>query len=280
MQPDDLLAINALNNKGQSVPLSALATTRWIEGAVQTVRYNGHPTMRIAGDAAPGHSTGEAMAEMERLAAQLPPGFAFEWTGQSREERLAGSQAYLLYGFAILSVFLCLAALYESWSIPLSVILVVPLGVLGIVLATMARGYANDVYFQVGLITIIGLSAKNAILIIEFAKDLQAQGKSAFDAALAAVHMRFRPILMTSLAFILGTLPLALASGAGSASQRAIGTGVIGGMITATALGLFFTPLLFIVVRRFFKGSERQRKLYLHELDREAASPAPAKEAP
>ncbi len=276
MQPDDLLAINALNNKGQAVPLSAFATTRWIQGAVQTVRYNGHPTMRIAGDAAPGHSTGEAMAEMERLAARLPAGFAHEWTGQSREERLAGSQAYLLYGFAILSVFLCLAALYESWSIPLAVVLVVPLGVLGIVLATMARGYANDVYFQVGLITIIGLSAKNAILIIEFAKDLQAQGKSAIEAALEAVHMRFRPIVMTSLAFILGTLPLALASGAGSASQRAIGSGVIGGMITATALGLIFIPLLFVVVRRFFKGSERQRKLYLHEIDREAAA-APAK---
>jgi multidrug efflux pump len=228
--------------------------------------------MRIAGDAAPGHSTGEAMAEMEKLAAQLPAGFAHEWTGQSREERVAGSQAYLLYGFAILSVFLCLAALYESWSIPLSVILVVPLGVLGVVLATMGRGYPNDVYFQVGLITIIGLSAKNAILIIEFAKDLQAQGKSAIDAALAAVHMRFRPIVMTSLAFILGTLPLAISSGAGSASQRAIGTGVIGGMLTATALGLFFTPVLFIVVRRLFKGSERQRKLYLHELDRDATA--------
>jgi multidrug efflux pump len=272
MQPDDLLAINALNGNGQPVPLSAFATTRWITGPVQTVRYNGYPTMRIAGDAAPGHSTGEAMAEMEKLAAQLPAGFAHEWTGQSREERVAGSQAYLLYGFAILSVFLCLAALYESWSIPLSVILVVPLGVLGVVLATMGRGYANDVYFQVGLITIIGLSAKNAILIIEFAKDLQAQGKTAIEAALAAVHLRFRPIVMTSLAFILGTLPLAISSGAGSASQRAIGTGVIGGMLTATALGLFFTPVLFVVVRRFFKGSERQRKLYMHELDHEAAA--------
>jgi multidrug efflux pump len=254
MQPDDLLRINALNSTGQPVPLSAFASTRWINGPVQTVRYNGYPTMRIAGDAAPGQSTGQAMIEMERLARQLPAGFGFEWTGQSREERLAGSQAFLLYGFAILAVFLCLAALYESWSIPLAVILVVPLGVLGVVLGTMFRGYANDVYFQVGLITIIGLSAKNAILIIEFAKDAQLAGKSAVDAAIEAAHLRFRPIVMTSLAFILGTLPLALASGAGSASQRAIGTAVIGGMITAVVLAVLFVPAFFVVVRKVFGG--------------------------
>ena len=254
MQPDDLLRINALNSKGQPVPLAAFATTRWINGPVQTVRYNGYPTMRISGDAAPGQSTGQAMIEMEKLAKQLPAGFGFEWTGQSREERLAGSQAYILYGFAILAVFLCLAALYESWTIPLAVIMVVPLGVLGVVLATMFRGLANDVYFQVGLITIIGLAAKNAILIIEFAKDLEAEGKSPVEAALAAAHLRFRPIIMTSLAFILGTLPLALASGAGSASQRAIGTAVIGGMITAVALAVLFVPAFFVVVRAVFKG--------------------------
>jgi multidrug efflux pump len=265
MQPDDLLRVNALNSQGQPVPLSAFASTRWLNGPVQTVRYNGYPTMRIAGDAAPGQSTGQAMLEMEKLASQLPAGFAFEWTGQSREERLAGSQAYLLYGFAILAVFLCLAALYESWSIPLAVILVVPLGVLGVVLGTMFRGYSNDVYFQVGLITIIGLSAKNAILIIEFAKDLQLQGKSAIDAALEAAHLRFRPIVMTSLAFILGTLPLALASGAGSASQRAIGTAVIGGMITAVVLAVLFVPAFFVVVRKVFKGDK-------------ANAPAPVKE--
>ncbi len=253
MQPDDLLRINALNTQGAPVPLSTFATTRWVSGPVQTVRYNGYPTMRIAGDAAPGQSTGQAMMEMEKLAAQLPAGFGFEWTGQSREERLAGTQAYLLYGFAILAVFLCLAALYESWSIPLAVILVVPLGVLGVVLATMFRGLANDVYFQVGLITIIGLSAKNAILIIEFAKDAQAAGKSAIDAALEAAHLRFRPIIMTSLAFILGTLPLAIASGAGSASQRAIGTAVIGGMVTAVVLAVLFVPAFFVVVRKLFK---------------------------
>ncbi|GLS12801.1 efflux RND transporter permease subunit [Hydrogenophaga electricum] len=260
MQPEDLLRLNVLNSKGQAVPLSAFASTHWVTGPMQTVRYNGYPSMRISGGAAPGFSTGDAMAEMEKLAAQLPQGFGFEWTGQSREEKLAGSQALIVYAFAILAVFLCLAALYESWSIPFSVILVVPLGVLGVLLATLLRNYANDVYFQVGLITIIGLSAKNAILIIEFAKDLQAQGKSVIEAALAAAHLRFRPIVMTSMAFTLGVLPLAIASGAGSASQRAIGTGVIGGMITGTALAVIFVPIFFVVVRSLFKGSARQQQ--------------------
>ncbi|MDM0033058.1 efflux RND transporter permease subunit [Variovorax sp. J22P271] len=269
MQPDDLLKLNAANAQGKPVPLSAFATTRWITGAQQTVRYNGYPAMRISADAAPGYSTGAAMAEMEKLAAQLPPGFGYEWTGQSREEKLAGSQAIILYGFAILAVFLCLAALYESWSIPLAVILVVPLGVLGVLLATMLRAYSNDVYFQVGLITIIGLSAKNAILIIEFAKDLQAQGKGVVESALAAAHLRFRPIIMTSLAFGLGVMPLAFATGAGSASQRAIGTGVLGGMVTGTTLAVFFVPVFFVVVRGFFKGSARQ-----HEADKRHAQAA------
>ena len=260
MQPDDVLRITVNNSQGKAVPLSAFATTRWITGPMQTVRYNGYPAMRISGSAAPGQSTGVAMAEMEKLASQLPQGFGFEWTGQSREEKLAGSQAIILYAFAILAVFLCLAALYESWTIPLSVILVVPLGVLGVLLATLLRNYSNDVYFQVGLITIIGLSAKNAILIIEFAKDLQAQGKGVIEAALAAAHLRFRPIVMTSLAFTLGVLPLALASGAGSASQRAIGTGVIGGMLTGTVLAVIFVPIFFVVVRTLFKGSERQHQ--------------------
>jgi len=266
MQPDDILRLTTNNAQGKPVPLSAFASTRWVKGAMQTVRYNGYPAMRIGGSAAPGYSTGDAMDEMEKLAAQLPEGFAFEWTGQSREEKLAGSQAMVLYGFAILAVFLCLAALYESWSIPMAVILVVPLGVLGVVLATLFRGYANDVYFQVGLITIIGLSAKNAILIIEFAKDLQAQGKSVVEAALAAAHMRFRPILMTSMAFMLGVLPLAISSGAGSASQRAIGTGVIGGSLAGTVLAVFFVPIFFVLVRGLFKGSERQ-----HQFDMEHA---------
>ncbi len=261
MQEGDLLQINVRNSQGQLVPLSSFASVRWIKGAQQTVRYNGYPAMRIAGAPAPGYSTGAAMAEMEKLASQLPAGFGFEWSGQSREEKLAGAQALILYGFAVLAVFLCLAALYESWSIPLAVILVVPLGVLGVLLATLLRSYSNDVYFQVGLITVIGLSAKNAILIIEFAKDLQAQGKSVITSALEAAHLRFRPIIMTSLAFGLGVLPLVIASGAGSASQRAIGTGVLGGVFTGTVLAVVFVPVFFVIVRSLFKGSTRQQEL-------------------
>jgi multidrug efflux pump len=229
---------------------------------VQLTRYNGYPSMRISGDAAPGRSTGEALSEMERLAAQLPAGFGFEWTGQSLEEKTSGSQAPALFALSLLAVFLVLAALYESTTIPLAVILVVPLGILGALLGASLRGLPNDVYFKVGLIAIIGLSAKNAILIIEFAKDLQAEGMGVIEATLEAVHLRFRPILMTSLAFILGVLPLVVASGAGSASQRAIGTGVMGGMISATLLAIFLVPVFFVVVRRLFKGSERQRKMY------------------
>jgi multidrug efflux pump len=265
MQPADLLRLNAINSHGQPVPLSSFATTRWITGPMQTIRYNGYPTMSISGDAAPGHSTGEALDEMEKLAARLPAGFAFEWTGQSREEKLAGSTVFVLIAFSLLAVFLALAALYESWSIPISVLLVVPLGVLGALLAANLRGMPNDVYFKVGLITIIGLGAKNAVLIIEFAKDLQAQGMSLADAAIKACHLRFRPILMTSFAFILGVMPLVFAGGAGSASQRAIGTGVMGGMLAATTLGVVFVPVFFVVVRTLFKGSERQRKRYAHE---------------
>ena len=254
MQPDDLLRLNATNAKGQQVPFAGFASTRWVTGAMQTVRYNGYPSIRISGSAAPGYSTGAAIAEMEKIAAQLPQGMGYEWTGLSREEKLAGSQATLLYGFAILAVFLCLAAMYESWSIPLAVILVVPLGVLGVLLATLLRGYANDIYFQIGLVTIIGLSSKNAILIIEFAKDLQAEGKGVVESALTAAHLRFRPIVMTSLAFMLGVLPLAIATGASSASQRAIGTGVIGGVLTGTFLAVFFVPVFFVVVRALFKS--------------------------
>lgn len=255
MQPDDLLRINATNTRGEPVPLSAFATVNWVKGAQQTVRYNGYPAMKISGAPAAGYSTGDAMAEVERIVSQLPQGFGFEWTGQSYEEKLAGSQSLILYSFAILAVFLCLAALYESWTIPLAVILVVPLGVIGVLIATMLRGYANDVYFQVGLITVIGLSAKNAILIIEFAKDLQASGKGIIESALEAAHLRFRPIIMTSLAFGLGVVPLAIATGASSASQRAIGTGVLGGMFTGTVLAVLFVPVFFVVVRTLFKGS-------------------------
>jgi multidrug efflux pump len=254
MQPEDLMRLNVVNSQGKAVPLSAFASTRWVSGAAQTVRYNGYPSMRISGAPAAGYSTGAAIAEMERLAAQLPAGFGYEWTGQSREEKLAGSQAMIVYAFAILAVFLVLAALYESWSIPVSVILVVPLGVLGVLVATLLRDYANDIYFQVGLVTIIGISAKNAILIVEFAKDLQEQGRSVVQSAIEAARLRFRPIIMTSLAFGLGVLPLAKAIGAGSASQRAIGTGVLGGMVTGTILAVVFVPVFFVVIRSMFKG--------------------------
>jgi multidrug efflux pump len=223
--------------------------------------------MKLQGDAAPGFSSGDALAEVERMMAQLPAGIGYEWSGQSFEEKAAGSAATALFVLSLLAVFLVLAALYESTSIPVAVLLVVPLGVLGALAFTTFRGMPNDVYFKVGLIAIIGLSAKNAILIIEFAKDLQAQGMGLVEATLAAVKLRFRPIIMTSLAFILGVLPLVTASGAGSASQRAIGTGVMGGMIAATVLAVFFVPVFFVVVRSIFKGSERQRKLYAAHME-------------
>ncbi len=264
MQPEDILRLTVPNNQGQVVPLSTMVATSWVTGPMQSIRYNGYPAMRISGSASPGFSTGEAMTEMENLAKKLPEGFGFEWTGQSKEEQASGSQAAILYAFSILAVFLCLAALYESWSIPLAVILVVPLGLLGVVLGVSVRGMSNDVYFQVGLITVIGLSAKNAILIIEFAKDLQAQGKSALEAALAAAHLRFRPIIMTSLAFILGVVPLFFASGASSASQRAVGTSVLYGMLVGTLLAVFLVPVFYAVVRKLFKDTPRQQARF-HE---------------
>jgi multidrug efflux pump len=273
LQPEDLLKLYVRNAQGAMVPFSSFAKTHWVMGAVQLVRYNGYPAVKISGDAAPGRSTGEAMDEMEKLANQLPTGFGYEWTGGSFEEKTSGSQAPALFALSLLAVFLCLAALYESTSIPFSVILVVPLGILGALLGATLRGMPNDVYFKVGLIAIIGLSAKNAILIIEFAKDLQAEGKGLIEATLEAVHLRFRPILMTSFAFILGVLPLVIATGAGSASQRAIGTGVMGGMITATALAVFLVPVFFVVVRKFFKGSERQRQMYAAHIDHSEDKP-------
>jgi len=267
LQPQDILQLHVRSSSGSMVPFASFASSHWIQGPVQLVRYNGYPAIKLTGDAAPGRSTGEAMDELLRLAAQLPPGFSIEWTGQSLEERTSGSQAPALFALSLLAAFLVLAALYESETIPVAVLLVVPLGVLGALLGATLRGLPNDVYFKVGLIAIIGLSAKNAILIIEFAKDLQAQGKGLIEATLEAVHLRFRPIIMTSLAFILGVLPLVIASGAGSASQRAIGTGVMGGMITATVLAVFLVPVFFVVIRKIFKGSERQRKLAAHELN-------------
>jgi multidrug efflux pump len=266
VQPEDLQQLYVRNAKGDMVPFSAFTTTEWTKGPVQLVRYNGYPAMKISGQAAPGRSSGEAMDEMEKMAAQLPTGFGFEWTGQSREEKLSGSQMPMLLALSLLAVFLVLAALYESTSIPLAVMLVVPLGILGALLGVTLRGMPNDVYFKVGLITIIGLSAKNAILIVEFAKDLQAQGKGLMEATLEAAKLRFRPIIMTSLAFILGVVPLVIATGASSASQRAIGTGVMSGMISATVLAVLFVPVFFVVVRRMFKGSERQRRMYAAHL--------------
>ena len=253
MSPDDVRNVYARNRTGTMVPLSAFATVKWIYGSPQLQNYNGFPSYEIIGSAASGKSTGQAMDAMEEMAKKLPAGIGHEWTGQSYEERLSGSQAPMLYGLSVLVVFLCLAALYESWSIPLSVILVVPLGVLGALLATNLRGLPNDVFFKVGLLTIVGLATKNAILIIEYAKDLQAEGKGPIEAVLEAVHLRLRPILMTSFAFILGVMPLALSVGAGSASRNAIGTGVAGGMLAATALGIFLIPVFYVVVRRVFQ---------------------------
>ncbi|HCB1498622.1 multidrug efflux pump [Klebsiella oxytoca] len=253
MLPEDIGNWYVRGSDGQMVPFSAFSTSRWEYGSPRLERYNGLPSMEILGQATPGKSTGEAMNLMEELAGKLPSGIGYDWTGMSYQERLSGNQAPALYAISLIVVFLCLAALYESWSIPFSVMLVVPLGVVGALLAATFRGLTNDVYFQVGLLTTIGLSAKNAILIVEFAKDLMdKEGKGLIEATLEAVRMRLRPILMTSLAFILGVMPLVISSGAGSGAQNAVGTGVMGGMVTATVLAIFFVPVFFVVVRRRF----------------------------
>jgi multidrug efflux pump len=251
MTPQDVLDLKVRNARGEMVPFGSFTTVAWTAGPPQLDRYNGYPATTISGMAAQGRSTGEAMKEMERLAGELREGFGYEWTGISYEERQAGGQIGLLLALSIVVVFLLLAALYESWTVPLSVLLVVPLGVLGSVIFSMMRGLSADVYFNVGLITIIGLAAKNAILIVEFALTEEAEGKSTFDATMSAVKLRLRPIIMTSLAFILGMLPLVLASGAGAASRIAVGTGVAGGMVTATIIGIFFIPLFYLSVRRW-----------------------------
>ena len=267
--PQDILKLPLRNTRGDMVPLAEIATTRWIVGLPKLDRYNGNPAVKIAGGPAPGYSTGDAMAAMERVAAQLPPGFGFEWSGTSFEERLSGNQAPFLFAVSLLVVFLALAALYESWSTPLAIILVVPLGILGAVLAVTFRGLPNDVFFKVGLIAIIGLSAKNAILIVEFAKTLHEQGSDLVDATLEACRLRFRPILMTSLAFIFGVLPLAISSGAGAQSRHAIGTGVVGGMVSATLLALFLVPVFFVVVSRLLPGHRRNQQTAVEEPGRE-----------
>jgi multidrug efflux pump len=258
MTPEDILDLRVRSAQGEMVPFGAFTTTEWTAGPPQLERYNGYPAMTISGSPAPGRSTGEAMAEMGRLAAQLPEGFGFEWTGVSFEEQQAAGQVGALLGLSLVVVFLLLAALYESWTVPLAVLLVVPLGVLGAVLFTMLRGLPADVYFNVGLVAIIGLAAKNAILIVEFALEEEANGAAPLAATLSAVKLRLRPIIMTSLAFILGMVPLVISSGAGAASRIAVGTGVMGGMIAATALGVFFIPLLYMSVRRWLVRERRR----------------------
>ncbi len=253
----NILRLPVRNAKGGMVPLSEICTAHWTVGSPKLDRYNGLPAMKISGSPAPGRSSGEAMDAMEKIAAQLPPGFGFDWSATSFEEKLSGNQAPLLFGLSVVAVFLCLAALYESWSIPLAVILVVPIGVLGALVAVWLRDLPNDVYFKVGLIVIIGLAAKNAILIIQFARDFQDKGNDLIESTLEACRLRFRPILMTSIAFMFGVLPLAISSGAGANSRHALGTGVIGGMFAATVLAVFLIPVFFVVVRRIFPGRKR-----------------------
>jgi HAE1 family hydrophobic/amphiphilic exporter-1/multidrug efflux pump len=257
MNPEDLDRWYVRNRQGEMVPFSAIARSRWTYGSPKLERFNGIPAVIIQGEPAAGRSSGDAMAALDAIVKQLPQGIGYEWSGLSYEEKISGANAPALYAISLLVVFLCLAALYESWSIPLSVMLVVPLGVIGAVLATLSRGLANDVFFQVGLLTTVGLSAKNAILIVEFAKELHEKGRTVMEAALEAARMRLRPILMTSLAFILGVLPLAIAHGAGAGGQNAIGTAVMGGMISATVLAILFVPLFFVLIARRSRPPER-----------------------
>jgi hydrophobe/amphiphile efflux-1 (HAE1) family protein len=274
MNPEDMNKLYVRNKAGTMVAFGSFATSGWTYGPPQLHRYNGVEAMQIQGQAAPGMSTGQAMDAMQVLAAKLPKGISYEWTGSSLQQKQSSSQAPLLYALSILVVFLSLAALYESWSIPISVIMVIPIGVLGALLATTLTGLTNDVYFQVGLLTTIGLSAKNAILIVEFARDLQKEGRSALDAAIESAQMRLRPILMTSMAFLLGVLPLAIASGAGSASQNSIGTGVIGGTLAATFLATFMIPMFFVVVMAKLAKKDPQNPD--DAPDQAANKPAPA----
>jgi len=250
MVPADLYDWSVRNSSNGMVPFSSFATTSWQTGPSTLQRYNGFPALEIQGSAAPGESSGTAMTHMQNLIAKLPRGVGFEWTGLSYQQLLSGAQAPLLYGLSLLVIFLCLAALYESWSVPFAVMLVIPLGVVGVLAAALLRGLTNDVFFQVGLLATMGLAAKNAILIVEFAEFAVRRGETAFDAAMEAARLRLRPILMTSIAFIAGVAPLAVASGAGAASQNDIGTGVMGGMFTGTELAIFFVPLFFVLVAR------------------------------
>ena len=270
MKPEDLNQWYVRNASGQMVPFSAFATSHWEYGSPRLERYNGAPSMNLQGTGAPGKSSGQAMAEIEKIIATLPPGISYEWTGLSLQEKQSGAEAPMLYALSIFAVFILLAALYESWSIPIAIVMVIPLGVIGALLATMLRGLSNDIYLQVALLTIIGLSSKNAILIVEFAKHNHESGMSLIDATLEAVRVRLRPIIMTSLAFTFGILPLFFANGAGSGSQNAIGTGLIGGIISATLLAIFFIPLFFVIIERIFKADEKHMKKLALEREAEA----------
>ena len=274
MNADDILNYNVKNRSGQLVPFSAFASIEWAKGPTQIAGFNYYPAVRISGEAKPGYTSGDAIAEMERLAGKLPRGFGYEWAGQSLQEKLSGSQAPFLLALSAFVVFLCLAALYESWTIPLAVLLTVPLGILGAVVAATLRGLPNDVYFTVGLITIIGLAAKDAILIIEFAKDLRAQGKPLVEATIEACTLRFRPIVMTGLAFVSGVLPMVIAKGAGGASQQALGTSVMGGMIAVVILALLMVPVFFVTVQRWLAGDREKKEAVAKEA---YGPPAPVK---
>jgi multidrug efflux pump len=252
MQPQDFERYYVRNDLGEMVPFASFLSVEVSKGSPQLERYEGVPAVKLQGEASPGRFTGEAMAAMEELAAELPDGFGFHWTGLSYQEKQSGSQVGLLLALSLSVVFLCLAALYESWNIPFSVLMVVPTGIIGALVGVTLRGMSNDVYFQIGILAVIGLSAKNSILIVEFARELQSEGKSILSATLDAVRIRFRPIIMTSMAFVCGMLPLAASSGTGSGAQNAIGTTVVGGVLSATLLGVFFTPMFFVLVAGFF----------------------------
>ncbi|WP_367947350.1 efflux RND transporter permease subunit [Sphingopyxis sp. BSNA05] len=268
MTPDDVMALRVPNDQGELVPFSTFATAKWTAGAPSLARYNGYPAMTVSGSAAAGMSSGDALAAVEEAMTQMPEGISYEWTGLSYEEKQSAGQIGLLLGLSVLVVFLLLSALYESWAVPLAVLLIIPIGVLGAVVFSLLRGLSADIYFNVGLITIIGLAAKNAILIVEFAIEEEAAGKSTIDAVKTAAILRLRPIIMTSLAFILAMVPLAIATGAGANSRIAVGTGVMGGMVSATAIGIFIIPLLYMLVRQKLS---RQAPMAAGSLDEEQA---------
>jgi HAE1 family hydrophobic/amphiphilic exporter-1 len=259
MLPKDIEKLYIRNSAGKMVPFSSFASSHWSSGSPRLERFNGFPSMNIWGEPAPGRSSGEAMKDMEEMVSKLPQGIGFEWTGLSYQERMASSQAPLLYAFSIIVIFLCVAALYESWPIPIANLLMLPLGLFGATLATSLRGLHNDVYFQIGFLTTLGLTTKNAILIIQFARERLAHGEGLIEAILGAARVRFRPVIMTSLAFFFGVLPLAIATGAGAGAMKAIGTAVTGGMLSATFIDLFYIPLLFGLVYRVFKGKQPQQ---------------------